>query len=361
MVPGKGIFLKTVDRTRRVRDLGVMTVSSFAINPLVWSPSGDEIWCTSYGIGETNTILAFDLRGRRRVVARFPVNVALMDLSATRQALVATKSERVGIGYQSGDALRDLSWMHRPWLRYLAPDGSHIIFNEFGEGGTGAAVYIRQTDGSMPARLAGGMAMTVSRNGRWLSLHKDAEQSYLTPVGAGESVRYRVPRLESAFVTDWLANDRFVVFGKEVGRPTRHYIWDRPQATVHPLTPEGTESESSLLTADEHHLLARSSHSKWRLYPLTGGAPSDVRGIEDDELPIVWARDGRSVFVAPWRGQRLRVYLVETRTGARKFWREIGSTPGTTISMICMTPDGRSFAYQYSRESSDLYLVEGLQ
>jgi hypothetical protein len=54
---------------------------------------------------------------------------------------------------------------------------------------------------------------------------------------------------------------------------------------------------------------------------------------------------------------------VELLTGARQLWKEltVADPAGVTrISRILLTPDGRSYVYQYFRSLDVLYLADGL-
>jgi hypothetical protein len=102
-----------------------------------------------------------------------------------------------------------------------------------------------------------------------------------------------------------------------------------------------------------------------RLFPLDGGESSILPGAEQDEVPLRWADDGRSLFVWRW-GFDLpaRVYLLDVDTGERRLWREF--TPADPagvrgIISLVLTPDGRAYAYSYSRALETLYLLTGLE
>jgi hypothetical protein len=55
---------------------------------------------------------------------------------------------------------------------------------------------------------------------------------------------------------------------------------------------------------------------------------------------------------------------LEVDTGRRQLWKQF-SVPGSNSAMkteaIVMTPDGSAIAYTYSRNYSDLYLVQGVK
>jgi len=91
-----------------------------------------------------------------------------------------------------------------------------------------------------------------------------------------------------------------------------------------------------------------------------------VVGVAKGDLPLQWSVDGRSLYV--WQGQELfspaRVFRQDLETGKRVLWKEMlpeDSAGVVSIFSVCVTPDGRSYAYTYQRELSDLYVGEGLK
>jgi hypothetical protein len=97
-----------------------------------------------------------------------------------------------------------------------------------------------------------------------------------------------------------------------------------------------------------------------------GAEAADVPGVEPGDGPIDWAEDGRTLFIAPGGdgGPSLKVFRLDTRTGARTFWREI--RPPDPVGVVGIdglrvTPDGRAYVYNIRRVISNLYVVEGLE
>jgi hypothetical protein len=88
------------------------------------------------------------------------------------------------------------------------------------------------------------------------------------------------------------------------------------------------------------------------------------KGLETAESPIAWTLDGRSLIC--WRNAGLAgdVFIIEIATGRRTpLWRlatddRAGATP---LTAIVVTPDGKSYAFSYWRNISDLYLIDGLK
>ena len=78
------------------------------------------------------------------------------------------------------------------------------------------------------------------------------------------------------------------------------------------------------------------------------------------------ARTVRSLYVRPRRAGDMStpVWIVDIATGKRTSWKEI--RPSQPIDFrndlhLHITPDGRAYAYNFSMQSSDLYLAQGLR
>jgi hypothetical protein len=59
-----------------------------------------------------------------------------------------------------------------------------------------------------------------------------------------------------------------------------------------------------------------------------------------------------------------RVYRLDPASGQKQVWRELmpADNPGITdIGPILITPDARTYVYEYGRTLSDLYLHDGLK
>jgi hypothetical protein len=103
------------------------------------------------------------------------------------------------------------------------------------------------------------------------------------------------------------------------------------------------------------------------LYPVDSGEARAARGAVAGDAPQQWSADGRSlcvrqttsVFPGP-----ARLFRLNLETGERAPWKEMfpEDPAGVVITdQVRVTPDGRSYAYNYYRLLSDLYLVEGLE
>jgi len=102
------------------------------------------------------------------------------------------------------------------------------------------------------------------------------------------------------------------------------------------------------------------------IYPLAGGDPVASPGLGPRDVAICWTPDGRELLVAhyPDALKPPRIDRVEVRSGRMRPWTRLGgSAPSAIIGepRILVTPDGESYAYNYTRSLGDLYLTSKLQ
>ncbi len=100
------------------------------------------------------------------------------------------------------------------------------------------------------------------------------------------------------------------------------------------------------------------------LYPAEGGEPRPVPGLGEGDVPINWTGDGRSLFTYHLGEIPAKVYRLDLATGHKQFWKQLvppDLSGVTEITAIMITPDGRSYVYEYARTLSDLYLVKDVK
>jgi len=111
-------------------------------------------------------------------------------------------------------------------------------------------------------------------------------------------------------------------------------------------------------------LVAVDPQQRFLLYPIDGGQPGTVSGIEPGENVIRWSGDGQYLFVANDGIVPVRVYRVEVITGRRQLVYTLSPSNAAglwSIYSVLLTPDGKSYVYSDFRILSDLYLATGLR
>jgi serine/threonine protein kinase len=341
-----------------------------SVQGLAWSPTGDEIWFTSSGAGMGRSLRAATRAGRVRDVLVLPGTLTLQDISRDGRVLLVETNQRLGFfGLFSGEAKeRDLSGFEWSWGPRLSPDAKTILFSEQGEaGGPGYSVFVRKPDGSAPVRLGEGAGMAVSPDGKWIlagRVRTSPATLVLLPTGVGQPRTFPKDSIDRTLSFNaFLPDGKGIVYdGSEPGKPQRVFLQDLDGGAARPVTPEGTTAD--LVSPDGKLLLTRSTQG-FALTPLSGGAPTPLKGFEAQDRPVGWTADGRSVYVGTnERALPARVFRVDLATGARELWKEFTPADPTGISRIgvsSISPDGKTMLFSYAHRLADLYVAEGLR
>jgi Tol biopolymer transport system component/predicted Ser/Thr protein kinase len=339
-----------------------------SIQGLAWSPDNSEIWFTATRTGGDRSLYATNLSGKVRLLARVPGELTILDVGKEGNVLLTRGNDRAGmIGLAPGEAKeKDLSWLDWSVPGSLSPDGKMILFQEAGEGGGPKyAVYLRNTDGSPAIRLGEGSGLSLSPDGKWALARLNVNPSplLLYPTGVGEIRQIKEDGLNhtsAAFLPD---GKHFVFTGSEPGHGARLYEESLDDTKPRAFSPEGVGA-GLVLSPDGAWVANIGPDRKVYLFPVAGGEPKLVPGLQPEEVATGWTADGRSMFVLA-RGQvPAQVYRVDVASGQRTFWKSVEPADSAgidTIGRVMLSSDTKAYVYSYVRTLSDLYLVEGLK
>ena len=341
-----------------------------SLEGILWSPSGDEIWFTSTNKGSASNPRAVTLSGKLRMMTNVPGGMWLEDLR-NGVVLTVTNHERLGIrGMAPGSKEeRELGWFGWSELRDISRDGRKILFEEEGDGGgPNYTVFLRDTDGSPPARIGEGVAGAISFDGKWV-ITRPAKGGPLSlvPTGAGESRQLTHDAVSYGAVRFLPDGKRLLASGIEAGHGGRDYLIDLSSGDSKPITPEGTAGVQ--ISPDGRSTVVRGPDGKRGIWPLDGGGFHPLAGIESIGSVIGWTPDGESLYVAPIRrgaaaAKTVKVYRVNIQTGKMEPWRSFGEETGAGVSSVGaphLSSDGTAYAYVYEQVLSEAYVVTGLK
>jgi Tol biopolymer transport system component len=337
-----------------------------------WSPDGNEVWFAAIKLGLAHALYAVSLSGKERLVERIAGGLTLMDISRDGRVLITRDDERYGImARAAGESReRDLSWLDYSDSGDLSADGKWLLFDEEGDGGgPNYSIFLRKTDGSPPARLGDGLGMGLSPDGNWaLSvLPTTPSQVVLLPTGAGGPRRLERFNIEDYGLAEFFPDGKRILFsGMEAGHAMRDYVQDIEGGRPRPITPEGVVSvwHTHPLSPDGKSVIALEPDGRLYLYPTEGEGRQPAPGTVAGDLPLRWCADGHSVFVTQAGEIPAKVSRVDFTTQGRKIVAELSlpdRTGLTGIRYIQMTPDGKSYAYTFSRFLTELYVIEDLK
>jgi eukaryotic-like serine/threonine-protein kinase len=349
----------------------------YTIQGLAWAPSGNEIWFTASKSGVDRTLYAVTLDGKERMVLRLPGALMLFDIFKDGRVLMMRASWRRELVAMTTDETRqhDLSWLDYTYPAGLSSNGKMLLFDEEGGGGSLAysksgglsyAVYIRNTDGSPAVLLGEGGAVALSPDGKSViaQTQDSPSQLRLLTTGAGEPKDLTKDNINHSWA-QWFPDGKRVLFsGNEPGKGVRLYVYDPSSGKNVPITPEGVSGTAFVISPDSQTVAAIGPDQKGYLFPVGGGEPRVIAGLNPGEQPITFSTDGGSLYIYQPGELPARVDRLDLRTGQRTLWKELMPTDPAgveTIGPILMTPDAKTCVFGYHRMLADLYLVEGLK
>lgn len=337
---------------------------------VAWRPDGKEVWFSAAEKGHDLNLMGVTLEGKRRSLLALPMGFTVQDISADGRVLVALNSRRLAMAFSTLDGKEDqeLSWHDWNVAKDISRDGQSILFEDASEpAGPGYTVALRRVDGALPIRLGDGSAGGLSPDGKWaISISiGNPEQVTLLPTGAGQSLSVDVSGLEH-IRNGWarfLANGQQIsVNGNEKGHPTRCYLLDLSGAKAKAVTPEAVLCGAS--SPDNRSMVGMGPNSEVAIYPLDGGAPRRIPGLEAGFQPVQWSTDGQSLYGYRVGELPSKIYKLEIATGKQTTVHELH--PGVPAGVVNVAPvlashDGTKFAYSFNQTLSVLYVISGLK
>lgn len=336
---------------------------------LTWSPDGDEIWFTAASVGFNRYVHAVSRSGKRRGLAEGTGGLKIEDVSRDGKVLLSQEKARQSL-YGKGPSAEkeiDLAWLDWSLPAGISNDGSIFLFDESGEGGgAGYSVYVRKTDGSPPVRLGEGSAQDISPDGkRVLAIVQASTKPRLVvyPTGAGEPTSLDTPGV-SVRVAAWHPDGKqILVGGTEEGHGVRLYKMSADGGKPRAFTPDGYRP-AGRISADGRVVLATGPDRRRYLYPILGGEPTPVTGLEEGDMTGGWTSSPDIVFARKRNELPARIFRLNLRTGEKEPWGTLmpADAAGVTgIGGTNITPGGNAYVYSFLRSLADLYLVEGLK
>lgn len=211
--------------------------------------------------------------------------------------------------------------------------------------------------------------MALSPDGNWVAASVapgggKRERLVLLPTGAGE-MRVLNDRLKNFVGAGWLPDGKSLVFSAhDEGHEARIRVQSLEGGDARPLSGEGVSipRTTNAVSPDGKLVLGIDGSGKASVYPVDGGPPRPVAGLEASEVPLHWSEDGRFLYVYRRSGPPPHdVWRLDPASGTKTRWLEISPREETGEVDLVLSRDGRSYVYGTQRVLSELYIVEGLR
>ena len=352
------------------------SVTFISTEGLAWAPSGEEVWVGATRTeGWANEVVGLGLNGKQRVVLRLPGVLRLHDVSRDGRVLLSKESWRSGLQFRgpADKKERDLSWLDYATLRDISTDGTLISFDDWGSAaGASGLAFLRKTDGSPAIKLGQYGEPVLSPDSKQVLASNATTVNLagfaLLPAGVGEIQKVNANGIQETASPGFMPDGKAIYYAGDDGHGWKIYIQDIPAATPRAVTPaisvKRNHQEGHILSPDGRTFFARDLSERGGLYPLAGGEPRLIPGWLPEDIWVAWAADGRSIYVYHDDKTSAPLYRLELTTGKRELITTLAPSDAagvTTIVSVHMTADGKNYAYSFSRELSDLFLVDGVR
>ena len=147
----------------------------------------------------------------------------------------------------------------------------------------------------------------------------------------------------------WFPDGKRILFsGNEPGKGVRLYVYEPASGKSQAITPEGVNGTRFVIAPDSQWVAGIGPDQKGYLYPVAGGEPRMINGLNPGEQPITFSSDGRSLYIYQPGELPARVDRLDLQTGQRTRWKQLmPSDPAgvENIGPILLTPDAQNCVY----------------
>jgi eukaryotic-like serine/threonine-protein kinase len=337
------------------------------VHGLAWR-NNDEIWFNGSRTSRNYQTIAVKLDKTEHVVLTTAGELEIIDISRQDGALFFRTSIRGHMFGSGGSKERELSWFDWSTAADISADGKTVLFYEWGDGARGTPeVYVRTTDGADATRLGAGKALALSPDGRWaLAVVATPKQHLvLLPTGAGDKRVLKAEDLVDFYSATFFPDGhRILIAGEAADHVPRSYIQDIDTGALHSIGAKGMIAE---VVSPDGKRIAVYGLDK-RLYVLTANGEDPVI-VEQSKLGdslLQWSDDGRALYVRAAGDESADIDRIDLISGQRAAWKHLSPSDrigliGVDVQGVCISRDGKSYAYTYWKALQDLYFVAGVE
>ena len=360
-----------IEKSGKVRELSSGFLS---LQGLVWAPDEKEVWFTGTRVGGNRALLAVSLSGKERVVSRIPGCLTVRDIGPESRVLMTESYERaIMMAQLPGANEKDLSWFDYGIPSGLSADGKSIspcprsAGKEVELTGTtysGVPPMVRRR--FVWARVRFADISNVMENLLAQPRHAGNDDEDISTADAGRAQGVAgMGAIETGTVALLCrASTKPCLMGASPDISRAFTCWIRIRAPCRKLSSPKACTAGCGVTSDGNFLLGRNEKREPMFYPIAGGDPKPVKGMQPQEQIFGIASDDRTLFIGHLGELPQRLDRLDSTTGERKPWKEISPSDRTGTDMIGnlrVLQDGKAHLYSYFRSLSELYVFRGLK
>ena len=173
--------------------------------------------------------------------------------------------------------------------------------------------------------LGEGGARALLPDGKWVIAvtQGSPRQLKLLTTGAGEPKDLTNDNINHAFA-HWFPDGKRILFsGNEPGKGVRLYVYEIASGKSQAITPEGVNGTRFVISPDAQWVAGIGPDQKGYLYPVGGGEPRMINGLNPGEQPITFSSEGRSLYLYQPGELPARVDRLDLQTGKRTPWKQL--------------------------------------
>ena len=336
----------------------------------------DEVWFTAARRGTSRALYRLDMQGAERLTYQGLGNLRLHDAVAPGALLICVERDSfVTIARHADDpAERDITWHTWTTPRDISADGQTLLIEEGGMGGRHHyAAYLRSIDGNSTRLIADGVPLVLSPDQRRAILRIPAQTSRLAVLDLASGTRTLLgyegdrPLTYTEYVAFFPDGNRIAFSAVDGNGDGGIYTQDLSGAQPLRFAPGEVGLKmfnNRSISPDGTRIILKSAQDQLCLYRLADGSRLPLHPLPSDYNLVTWADDGAHIFVRRWGEMPSRIYRCRLADGHLSEWLTLGSPlTGDVKDVRCvrLTRDGRSYAYSFKREFSDLYSFEDVR
>ena len=338
---------------------------------LAWM--GQEVWFTASRKGVSRSLCRVGLHGDEQLMHHMVGSLTVHDGRVPQGLLVTADRQTFGTmaRHASDAAERDISWHERTTPRDISADGRTLLIEEeYTPGRHHYAAYLRRIDGSGTRPIADGVPLVMSPDQRSVVLRIPSARSSLALLDLpGKNLRRLdqvgdPPLVYSEFVSYFPDSRRIVFAATDLAHGHRIYCQDLAGGRPVCLLPDDAGMRmpwNRAVSPDGLGIVLKDADDRLCLVPAGGGPGTPLLPLGRGYQLLGWHGNAQELFVCRAGALPLVVYRYHLGSGELREWLQLYPVRAGAVRRVArvrLTADGLSYAYGFSRESSDLYVFE---